>query len=112
MKRFVRGSLTAIGLTAAIIVPAYAAPVSDPPSIRIPVSASDFATDYATKKLTDRISLAAREVCKNESTSDDGYLFTRACQSRAMEDAFAQVDRLRTGHVAALSTASIVIAAR
>ena len=112
MRSIVQRSLTALGLIAAVNGSAVAAPASDLQSIVVPVTASDFASEHATARLIERLHSAAREVCKEESRSDDGYMFTRACQSLAMEDALAQVDRLRTGHVAALSTASIVIAAR
>ena len=110
MRGILRSNLTAFAITAAINVPAYAAPADDPPSIRVPVSAADLATGVAVKKLTEKLWSAVRQVCKKESASDDGYLFTHACQSRAMDDALAQLDGLRTDHVAALSTASIVIA--
>lgn len=111
MRAIVQRSVTALGLIAAVNGPALAAPASDLPAIIIPVSTSDLASEHATA-LMKRLHSAAREVCKEESWSDDGYLFTRACESLAMEDALAQVDRLRTGHVAALSTTSIVVAAR
>jgi UrcA family protein len=112
MSGIVQRSLTALGLIAGMNGPALAAPASDLQTIIVPVTAADLASEHATARLIERLKSAAREVCKEESRSDDGYLFARACQSVAMEDALAQVDRLRMGHVAALSTASIVIAAR
>lgn len=112
MRGIVERSLTALGVIAAVNGSALAAPTSPLPSIIIPLTASDLANEHAKAKLMERLHSAAREVCKEESRSDDGYLFMHACQSRAMADALAQVDRFRTGHVAALSAASILIAAR
>jgi UrcA family protein len=112
MRGIVLCRLTAITATAAMNVAAYAAPIGDPSSITVPVAASDFATESAKEKLVDRLRAAAREVCKGESWGDDGYLFTRACQSLAMEDALAQVERLRDHVVAALSASSVIVAAR
>lgn len=112
MRGIAQRSLTALSLIASANGSALAAPASDLPSIIVPVTTSDFASGHATPRLLERLHSAAREVCKEESRNDDGYMFTRACQSRAMEDALTQVDRLRVGHVGAFSTASIVIVVR
>jgi len=112
MRATVKGSLIALGVIGTASVPAFAAPVSDRPSITVLVSAPDLASASGVEGLTRKIESAARRVCKEESRSDVGYLFARACYVTAMQDAVAELERLRGGKVTSFATSAIVIAAR
>jgi len=109
MRGFAQRIWAAFSFAAAMSVPAYGAPGL--PSITIPVADGDFATDAALQGLMERLQLAARKVCKKETRDESGYLYARACYIGTMQDALAQLDRIRTRGPASVSAAMIVVGA-
>lgn len=101
-----------LSLTAVTTVPAFATPAPDLPSLTVAVTTQDLATETATERVIKRLRSAAHQVCKEVSRSDSGYLYSRACYVGTLEDASAQLDKLRSSQFATLSAASILVVAR
>ena len=112
MRRIARHSWTAFSLTAVMSVPAHAAPALDVPSITVPVTAEDIATQPAMERLIARLRSAARSVCQQEFRHEVFYNYKHVCYVGTLRDALAQLERIRTRQLTTLSAASVVIGAR
>jgi UrcA family protein len=86
--------------------------VPDVSSITLTVAASDFATEAGTERIMREVRSAAHTLCKEEFSSDDGDLFTRECELSALDDARAQLDKLRAPSLATFSAALVIVRAR
>jgi len=112
MRRFLPRSWITWVLATVLSAPAQAAPTLAVPSITLHVTSADLATDPALEKVREKLKRAAREVCRRELRHDAIQIYWHACYSGTLEDAAAQLDKLRTQQSANSVGSSILILAR